>query len=381
MIKQVKQSIGILAFFFLVNTNVTAGNNHHKQPTTLDEKLQKLAEDMLDCKQGSIVAIDPRTGEIKCMASNSFFSDAMNRSVGVAYSPGSTFKTAQALTLLSEHILNEKSEYTCQEGFWRGKVHIGCHKHPSPMSMTNALAHSCNAYFCKGFMAMLTNRSNYKGKMDAIDTWFSYMKSMGLGVPLGVDLPGEVSGEMPNSASLWRTFNGRWNEQTIMWVGMGQGEVQTTPLQLCNLAASIANRGFFFTPHIHRYGVKDQQYAKYNQKHVTKVSAKAYKVVIDGMRKAVKSGTCADINTPLFDICGKTGTAENTGDDHSIFIGFAPMNNPKIAVCVYIENGGFGAEMAAPMASIIMEQYIEGKLSKSSENKAKHWSEYIVIPN
>lgn len=380
MIKPNKLTIGVLAFFFLFSIKATAGNKNHQRTSTLDKKLQGLAETMLDCKQGSIVAIDPRTGEIKCMASNSFFNDAVNRSIGMAYSPGSTFKTAQALTLLSEHIVNEKSEYGCKEGFWRGNVHIGCHKHPSPMSMANALAHSCNAYFCKGFMAMLTNR-NYKSKNEAIDKWFSYMQSMGLGVSLGVDMPGEVAGEMPNSALMWRMFKGRWNEQTIMWVGMGQGEVQATPLQLCNLAASIANRGFFFTPHIHRYNVKDELYKKYNEKHVTKVNAKAYQVVIDGMRRAVKAGTCADINTPLFDICGKTGTAENPGDDHSIFIGFAPMNNPKIAVCVYIENGGFGAEMAAPMAKIIMEQYLEGKLCEASQQKVKHWSEYIIVPN
>ena len=348
-------------------------------PLTLDAQLQALGKQMLKEKQGSIVAIDPQTGEIKCMVSSSFEGDDVNRAISAEYSPGSTFKTAQALTLVSEHILNKDSKFSCQEGFWASGVHIGCHKHRSPQSLIGAIAESCNSYFCRAFMAMIDNCTRYKNHKEAINIWNKYMSSMGLGHPLGVDIPGEKGGVIPDSRYLDKIHT-YWNAQTIMWVGMGQGEVRVTPLQLCNLAASIANRGFFYTPHIHQFTTERPLPGKFTEKHTTLATAEAYKDVIQGMRMALVYGTAKSENSEDFAICGKTGTAENEGDDHSIFIGFAPMDNPKIAVSVFVENGGFGADMAAPLAALIMEQYIMGELSKESQHEVKQWEDFIILP-
>lgn len=345
--------------------------------TTADKDMQRLAERLLQGKQGSIIAIEPATGAIKCMVSSSYLADDVNRAIGTTYSPASTFKTAQALTLLSEYIISPETWYSCHKGFWRGKVHIGCHPHHSPEKLNGALTHSCNSYFCKAFMAMIDNRSRYKSRNEALTTWHDYMESMGLGTALGVDIPGEKSGTVPDVSFLNKANNNRWNAQTIMWVGMGQGEITTTPLQLCNLAASIANRGFYYIPHFYK---KSATLEKYQSKHVTKATPKAYEQVILGMRTAVTRGTCKALDTPQYKVCGKTGTAENSGEDHSVFIGFAPMDNPKIAVSVYVENGGFGADMAAPMAALMIEQYLNKNLSHRSERKVEQWEEYYIMP-
>ena len=187
---------------------------------------------------------------------------------------------------------------------------------------------------------MIDNRTAYLTKHRAINRWAQYMHSFGLGRPLGVDIPDEAGGCIPDSAYL-RRRHGNWDGTTIMWVGMGQGEVTTTPLQLCNLAAMIANRGWYITPHIHATAESDKQYSEHH--------------------------------TPLYKICGKTGTAENEGKDHSIFMGFAPMENPKVAIAVYVENGGFGADLAAPLAALMIEQAVKGHLSPASQQKAKQW--------
>jgi penicillin-binding protein 2 len=343
---------------------------------TINTKLQKLGERLMQSKQGCIVAIEPETGEIKCMVSTSFEGDSINRAIGMEYSPGSTFKPAQALTLLSEFIVNKDSKYTCHKGFWNENIHIGCHEHRSPQDLIGALANSCNSWFCKAFMAMIKDRKKYETKLVAIDTWKQYMSSYGFGAPLGIDMPGEKGGMMPDSKLLEQEFNGRWNQTTIMWVGMGQGEATVTPIQLCNLAALIANRGYYYIPHIHKDAGDE-----YKEKHVAKASEKAFETVIEGMRKAVLTGTAHSICKPDWQICGKTGTAENPGDDHSIFIGFAPMDKPKIAICTFIENGGFGADMAAPISQLMIEQYLTGKLSAHSEHKVRQWENFLVIPH
>jgi len=343
---------------------------------TLNAKLQKLGERLMQGKQGCIVAIEPETGEVKCMVSTSFENDSINRAIGMEYSPGSAFKPAQAITLLAECIVNKKSKLTCHEGFWNDNIHIRCHAHHSPQDLIGAIANSCNSWFCKAFMTMIKDRARYKTKLVAINIWKQYMRSYGFGATLGIDMPGEKGGVMPDSALLEKQFNGRWNPTTIMWVGMGQGEVTVTPLQLCNFAALIANRGFYYIPHIHK-----NTNEAYKEKHETKVSKKSYDIVIEGMRKAVETGTARSINKPDWQICGKTGTAENSGDDHSIFIGFAPMDKPKIAVCAFIENGGFGADMAARFVQLIIEQALTGKLSEHSEYKVRQWENYLVMPH
>lgn len=219
---------------------------------------------------------------------------------------------------------------------------------------------------------MVDNRKLYPSQFDAISKWVAYMHSFGLGKPLGIDMEGEASGLIPDAAYL-RKHHTRWNGTTVMWMGMGQGEVTTTPLQLCNMAALIANRGWYITPHIHQNltGVAD---TTFTTRHYVKGTTDAFDVVIRGMRACVINGTAASINRSDYRICGKTGTAENEGVDHSIFMGFAPMEKPKVAISVYVENGGFGADLAAPIASLIIEQQVNGSLSEKSKIKAQRLS-------
>lgn len=361
----------------IVNGQTTPSNDHF----TINTNMQSLGERLLEGKQGSIVAIDPTTGEIKCMISNSFMSDSLNRAIAEEYSPGSTFKTAQALTLLTEGIIDKNKHYSCYDGFWINNVHIGCHKHRSPQNLIGAISNSCNSYFCKAFMDMIDDRNCYNNKAQAINVWHEYMLSMGFGQPLGVDMLGEKGGIVPDAHYLDHIHHCRWNSQTIMWMGMGQGEVMVTPLQLCNLAATIANHGFYYIPHINR-GTKETPIdAKYNNRIETLINANAYNIVTEGMRMTMVNGTAKNQNSKLYQIYGKTGTAENEGDDHSIFIGFATLKNKTIAICVFIENGGFGADLAAPMASLMIEQYLTGKLSIRSQRKAQQWQNYIVLPS
>lgn len=368
-----------LLFLIPLCLSVLYSQGQPEQPKvrlTIDDKMQALAERLLEGKQGSIVAIEPSTGEVKCLAAKSFLTDTLNRAIGQAYSPGSTFKVAQVLALVSEGFAGKDSKFACSEGFWKDNIHIGCHKHNSPQDLIGAVAHSCNSWFCKAFMAMIKDRVRYKTKLEAINKWKEYMLGLGLGRPLGIDMEGEVGGEMPDSEILERLYNGRWNEITIMWVGMGQGEVLATPLQLCNLAAIIANKGYYYVPHIHK-DVSDI----YTTRHVSAVSPEAFELVQKGMRKAITAGTAAALRHPDWQICGKTGTAENPGEDHSVFIGYAPMDNPKIAISVYVENAGFGADLAAPLAQLMIEQYLTGKLSAHSERKARQWYDLMVIPH
>jgi len=339
-------------------------------PLTIRPMLQQLGERLLQGKQGSIVAIRPETGEIICLATNSAAGYDVNLAIAKAYAPGSTFKTAQALALLSEGVISPDMSIDCTNGFTDGNIHVGCHKHFSPLALRGAIAHSCNTWFLTTFMSMISDRFMYDDGEEAIATWHKYMTSMGLGGPVGVDIPGEKGGLVANVGYLNRRYKDGWDAKTIMWAGMGQGDITATPLQLCNLAASIANRGYFITPHIHQATENRPLPKRYLTKRTTKVAPEAYAPVIEGMKLTVESGTAASIKTS-YPICGKTGTVENAGRDHSAFIGFAPMDKPQIAIAAYIEHGGFGADMAAPMASLIIELYLKGQLSAASENKAK----------
>ena len=370
----------LLLFLAFLPSQLPSKSLTASEQLTLDASLQELADRLLEGKQGSIVMLDPTTGEVKCMAFSSYDADTLNRAISNAYAPGSTFKVANMLTFLSTHSLTTETQYTCYQGFWRGKYHVGCHKHRSPQALVGALSNSCNSYFCKAFKYFLDHPGKFSSRYAAINRWHAYMASMGLGQSLGIDLPGEAGGFIPDSAYLRHAYHGRWNGATIMWVGMGQGEVKLTPLQLCNLCASIANRGYWYTPHIHQPTPGHPLDSKYTVRHRCLPSPKAYQVVIDGMRGAVTYGTAKSIKDTRFTICGKTGTAENTGEDHSIFMGFAPMTSPRIAVSVYIENGGFGADLAAPIAALLIEQYLTGTLLPRSEHKVRQWENYIVLP-
>ena len=294
----------------------------------------------------------------------------LNRSIMGQFPPGSTFKTTQGLTFLEEGIITADTPYPCYGGFVHSGLRVGCHAHPAPIPLVPAIATSCNAYFCWGLYHMIGARKKYGSVQNAMATWRDYMVSMGFGYPLGVDLPGEKRGMIPNDKYYDKNYNGSWNGLTIISIAIWQGEVTATPLQIANLGATIANRGYFITPHVVKEIEDEALDSLYTTKRYTKVSEKHYETVVQGMRAAVTGGTCRAANLPGLDVCGKTGTAQNKGKDHSAFMGFAPMNNPKIAVAVYVENGGWGATYGVPIGALIMEKYLNGTLSPQSEMKA-----------
>ena len=359
---------------------------------SIDLELQALGERLMEGKIGSIVAIEPSTGEVLCMVSSPTydprtmtgrnrgkrhkelaenpFKPLLNRSIMGQYPPGSTFKTSQALTYLTEGIIGPGTSFPCPHGFRYKGLHVGCHGHASPINLIPAIGTSCNAYFCWGLYYMLGNRRKYGSVQNAMNTWRDYMVSMGFGYRLGVDLPGEKRGLIPNADYYDNAYNKSWNGLTVISISIGQGEVNLTPLQIANLGATIANRGYYYVPHVVRR-IKGQPLdTLYTRKHFSKANRRAYELVVEGMRRAVVSGTCKAANRGDYLVCGKTGTAQNRGHDHSVFMGFAPMNNPKIAIAVYVENGGFGADYGVPIGSLMMEKYINGKLSAYSEQKA-----------
>ncbi len=358
----------------------------------LDIELQMLGERLLEGKIGSIVAIEPATGEVLCMVSapdydprlmigrqrgknhNELAKDSwkplLNRAVQGQFPPGSTFKTTQALTFLQEGIVTPETPYPCYGGFVHLGLRVGCHAHPSPLPVIPSIATSCNAYFCWGLYHMIGAKKKYGSVQKAMNTWRDYMVSMGFGYPLGIDIPGEKRGMIPNAAYYDKNYRGSWNGMTIISIAIGQGEVTATPLQIANLGATIANRGYFITPHVVKEVQDEPLDTLYTNKRYTKAGREHYETVVQGMRAAVLGGTCRAANLPGIEVCGKTGTAQNRGKDHSVFMGFAPMNNPQIAIAVYVENGGWGATYGVPIGALMMEQYLTGKLSPNSEMKA-----------
>ena len=342
-------------------------------PLTLRPVLQQLGERLLKGKTGAIVAINPANGEILCLATNTPSGSDVRQAIGKPQAPGSTFKTAQALTLLSEGFDTPDTKMECNSGITDGNIKVRCHQHRSPLNLKDALAQSCNTWFIVNFGSMINDDFMYASRDEAINTWRSYMQSMGLGGPMHIDIQGEQGGLLAGADYLNRRYKDGWDGKTIWWAGMGQGDVTCTPLQLCNLAVTIANRGWYYVPHIHQ----DTKNQRYLTKRQTKVKPEAYAPVIEGMRLAVEKGTATSIKTS-YPICGKTGTIENPGEDHSAFIAFAPMNDPKIAISVYIEHGGFGADLAAPVAGLMMESYLKGKLSAASEARAKRIENKLI---
>ena len=363
----------------------------------IDYKLQELGERLMRGKIGSIVAIDPQTGEILCMVSSptydprrmvgrqrsknhmelsrNVWKPLLNRSIMGLYPPGSTFKTSQGLTFLSEGIITPSTPYPCSHGFNFKGLHVGCHGHAAPLPLVPALSTSCNGFFCWGLYHMINTRiSKYGSVQNAMNTWRDYMVSMGFGYRLGVDLPGEKRGLIPNAEFYDKAYKKSWNGLTVISISIGQGEVLLTPLQIANLGATIANRGYYYVPHVVRKVEGEPLDTTFTRKHYTKANRSAYEYVVKGMRASALGGTCHELSRYDFEACGKTGTAQNRGHDHSVFMGFAPMNNPKIAVAVYVENGGWGATYGVPLGGLIMEQYIHGKLSEASERKAAEFS-------
>jgi len=363
----------IFAMLLMTSMSLNAQDLPTDGPLTLRPLLQQLGERLLKGKTGAIVAINPTNGEILCLATNTPQGSDVRQAIGKPQAPGSTFKTAQALVMLSEGSITPETAVKCENGVTDGNIKVGCHQHRSPLKLKDALAQSCNTWFLMTFASMINDDFMYETRDEAITTWRSYMQSMGLGGPMHIDIAGEQGGLLAGADYLNRRYPKGWDGKTIWWAGMGQGDVTLTPLQLCNLAVTIANRGWFYVPHIH----KDTKNQRYLTRRQTKVVPEAYAPVVEGMRLAVEKGTAAGIRT-TYPICGKTGTVENPGADHSAFIAFAPMNEPKIAVSVYVEHGGFGADLAAPMAALIIEQYLKGKLSTQSEARAKRLEAKII---
>jgi penicillin-binding protein 2 len=359
---------------------------------SIDINLQALGERLLEGKIGAIAAIDPRTGQVLCLVSSPTYDPRMlegkkrsrahrvlardpwkpllNRAIMGQYPPGSTFKTSQGLTFLTEGIINSHTQYPCHRGFSYRGLRVGCHGHAAPLAIVPAISTSCNSFFCWGLYRMIGNRRKYKNVQEAMNTWRDYMVSMGFGYKLGVDLPGEKRGLIPNAEFYDKAYKGSWNGLTIISISIGQGEVNLTPLQIANLGATIANRGYYYIPHVVKEVQGEPLDTTFTRRHYTLANRRAYDLTVAGMRSSVLNGTCRRLRDYPFEICGKSGTAQNRGHDHSVFMGFAPMNNPEIALAVYVENGGFGADFAVPIAGVLMEQYLTGQLSPAREKEA-----------
>jgi len=371
----------------------------HNLTLGIDIELQMLGEKLMQNKIGSIVAIEPKTGEILCMVSAPSFNPSelsgrhrgehfqelaarsdkplLNRPIQGTYPPGSTFKTSQALTLLQEGIIDTNTKYPCNDGFSFRGLRVGCHSHSSPLSLNFAIATSCNSYFCWGYYYMI-GAYKYGTPQNALTVWKDYMVEMGFGYTLGVDLPSEARGMIPNSDYYDRHYNRSWNGLTTISNAIGQGEVTLTPLQIANLGATIANRGYYITPHVVRYIEGEKLDTMYSTPHHVSVSKENYEIVVEGMRQSVIDGTCRSAANRNYVVCGKTGTAQNRGIDHSVFMGFAPMDDPQIAIAVYVENGGFGAVYGVPIGALMMEQYIMGGLSEASKRKVEDYSSRVI---
>ena len=351
---------------------------------SVDMELQAYGEKLMQGKIGAIVAIEPSTGEILCLVTSPSYDPSLlvgadrgkyystlvldplkplyDRSIQGAYPPGSTFKPTQGLIFLQEGIVNLSTMYPCHHGYVNG-LRVGCHGHASPISLKPALQTSCNAYFCWGLKNFIDKRGSTPSRQ--LEKWKDYMVQMGYGYPLGIDLPHERRGFIPNPGYYSESFRGaNWRANSIISISIGQGEVLATPLQIANLCATIANRGYFFTPHIVKEISDTVIDASFKKRHSPKINRQYYDDVAEGMRMAVLGGTCRGANLPGIEVCGKTGTAQNPhGKDHSAFIGFAPYHNPKIAVAVYVENAGFGAAFGVPIGSLIIEKYLNGEIS------------------
>ncbi len=350
--------------------------------STIDARLQLFAEELMAGKVGAAVAIEPSTGEILMMVSSPTYDpDQMvgrerskhyaemvrnkrrpmfNRAVRAKYPPGSTFKLVQGLIGLQEGVLKPSDRHICNQGYSAGRLKMRCHAHPSPLDLRFAVSTSCNAYFCYVFRDILDN-PKYGSVKEGFDVWRKYVESFGFGRKLGSDFLGEGNGYVPDRAYYDRVYRGSWNSLTVLSLSIGQGELGCTPLQMANLAAIIANRGYYYIPHIvKKIEGQDSLDRRFYERHYTMVEPKYFEPIIEGMWRGVHvDGTSRMARLDGWDVCGKTGTAQNPhGRDHSTFLSFAPKDNPKIAISVYVENGGFGATTALPIASLLEEYYL-----------------------
>jgi len=361
--------------------------------TTIDIDLQEYGELLMNHKSGSIVALDPSTGEVLALVSSPAYDPSLlvgrvrtenftklmndtlnplfNRALMASYPPGSTFKPLVGLIALQEKAIVPSTMFDCNSGY----LFVGCHVHPAPLSLSEAIMHSCNSYFCQAFRRIMENKT-YNSVSGAYSRWGKYLADFGFGNTLKTDFPNELPGFIPTLNYYENIYGvGRLKALNIISIAIGQGEIGTTPLQMANMTAAIANRGYFYTPHVVRTpsGSPDN---RYNVKHFTGIDSINFIPVIEGMDLVVSGGpgaTARSIAIEGITICGKTGTAQNQGKDHSVFIAFAPKDNPKIAIAVYVENAGFGSTYAAPIASLMIEKYITGEVKSKwrEENTLK----------
>lgn len=356
--------------------------------TGIDMDMQRLGEQLMVNKKGSIVALDPRTGEVLCMVSSPTYDPELlvgrvrntnykvlqqnpikplfDRALQAQYPPGSIYKIVQSLIALDEGVIELNSGFACQKSL------VGCHNHPPASDIIKAIQYSCNPYFYQVFKRMV-EQDKYPDRFNdaayGLEMWHRYMLTFGLGQRLPIDLPSVKAGNIPDVPYYDRKYGKRgWAFSTIYSVSIGQGEVLVAPLHMANLAAIFANKGWYYDPHVVRaVGHPDSLQQKYRQKHVTGVDPKWYDPIQEGMRRVVEEpgGTARGARIPGITICGKTGTAENPhGQDHAVFICFAPMEDPKVAMAVYVENSGFGGTWAAPIASLLIEQYLTDTITR-----------------
>lgn len=352
--------------------------------TTLDINLQEYAYQLMRHKRGGIIAIEPQTGEILLKVSSPGYDPQLlvglersenyrklqqdstiplfDRTVMASYPPGSTFKTIQALIGLEEGVITPDSRFDCHRGYSFNGQHMGCHNHPSPLDLRGSIQNSCNPYYVNVWRKILEN-NRFNSVRDAYGEWRKFAMSFGFGQKICPDFMNELSGSIPSQEYFDRVHKTQnWHWMYIMSLSIGQGELLITPLQIANMACVIANRGYYITPHIVRAINGDK---KDFDKHLINIKRENFEIVVEGMAMAVSGGTARKATIDSIDMCGKTGTAQNPhGEDHSIFMSFGPKENPKIAIAVYIENGGFGATYAVPIASLIMEKYLTEKISE-----------------
>ena len=371
---------------------------------SIDLDLQEMAEKFLENKKGSIVAIDPKTGEVLCLANSPAYDPNMltgaernsnfpkllrdpikplyNRALKAPYPPGSTFKTVQSLIGRQEQVVFPDTRYSCFGGYRMGGRTVGCHGHANPVNLQYSIHTSCNGYYCHIFRLIVDN-PKYKNISEGLDAWVRYLNSFGIGQLTGIDIPGESKGILPSPALYEKIFGKNWKSSNIISIAIGQGEVGMTPLQLANMCATIANKGYYITPHVVK-GIGNEKTAPSvaSEINYTMVDSMYFEFLINSMNLVYKpGGTAWWTAIPGIELCGKTGTAQNPhGKDHSVFIGFGPREDPKIAVAILIENGGFGATWAAPMTSLIMERYITGSDKTSKPDMYKRMLNPVIPP-
>jgi penicillin-binding protein 2 len=357
--------------------------------STIDLDLQAYGEMLMRNKRGSIVAIEPKTGEVLSLISAPDFDPGLlvgrvrsenysklladtlnplfNRALMASYPPGSTFKPVNGLIGLAEGVIVPETRFECHRGY----LFVGCHVHPSPLDLIGAVETSCNAYFCQTFRRVLEN-PKYKNPAEAYVKWREYLSQFGFGSKLGTDFVNELPGFIPEISYYNRYFGeNKLKALNVISLAIGQGEVGTTPLQLANYMSAIANRGYYFTPHtVKAIGREGRIDPRFTTRHNINIPVEHFETIIQGLEGVYLRGTARAAAIKDIPACGKTGTAQNPhGKEHSVFIAFAPKDDPKIAIAVLVENAGFGATYAAPIASLMMEKFIRGEVTNKALEK------------